>query len=137
VFPSLGPTAYVLFFSPRSASATPHNTLVGHAIGLVCGYGAYWLMGIPGSVLAPHYGLNWPSILAAALSLAATGAVMIMLKASHPPAGATTLIVSLGIITRPEYLALIEVAVLLLTVQAFCINRLSGLRYPLWRWPPG
>ena len=33
---------------------------------------------------------------APALSLASTGALMILLKAAHPPAGATTLIISLG-----------------------------------------
>jgi CBS-domain-containing membrane protein len=57
---------------------------------------------------------------------------MILLKAAHPPAGATTLIISLGIVTKPEYLAVIEVAVLLMTVQAFVINRLAGLDYPVW-----
>lgn len=135
VFPSLGPTAYLLFFSPRAEASTPHNTLVGHAIGLVCGYAAFWLMGPPHSGAAPDLGINWPRITAAALSLAATGALMILLKASHPPAGATTLIVSLGIIAKPAYLAVIEGAVLLLTAQAFCINRLAGLPYPVWKQP--
>lgn len=56
---------------------------------------------------------------------------MILFKAAHPPAGATTLIISRGIVTKPTYLLLIEVAVALLTVQAFAINRLAGLDYPL------
>lgn len=132
VFPSLGPTAYLLFFSPRADAASPHNTLVGHAIGLVCGYAAFWILGTPypGATTGALY---WQRILAAALSLAATGALMILAKASHPPAGATTLIVSLGIITRPAYLVVIETAVLLLTIQAFCINRFAGVPYPLWK----
>jgi CBS-domain-containing membrane protein len=66
------------------------------------------------------------------LSLASTGALMILLKAAHPPAGATTLIVSLGIVIRPEHLLVIEVAVAVLTLQAIVINRLAGLDYPLW-----
>jgi len=37
VFPSLGPTAYLFFFSPLSESSSPRNTIFGHAIGLVCG----------------------------------------------------------------------------------------------------
>ena len=57
---------------------------------------------------------------------------MILLQAAHPPAGATTLIVSLGIVTKPSFLLLIEVAVGLLTLQAIAINRLAGLDYPLW-----
>lgn len=60
---------------------------------------------------------------------------MVLLEFSHPPAGATTVIVSLGIISRPRELILIEVAVLLLVVQALLINRLAGLPYPLWNAP--
>ena len=57
---------------------------------------------------------------------------MALFEVSHPPGGATTLIVSLGIIWRPRELVIIEVAVLLLVVQALIINRLAGLPYPSW-----
>ena len=57
---------------------------------------------------------------------------MVLLDVSHPPAGATTLIVSLGIISKPRELVIIEVAVFLLVAQALVINRLAGLPYPLW-----
>ena len=39
VFPSLGPTAYLFFFSPLAEASSPRNTILGHAIGLICGYG--------------------------------------------------------------------------------------------------
>jgi CBS domain-containing membrane protein len=71
-------------------------------------------------------GVNGRRVIAAALSLALTGALMILLRAVHPPAGATTLIVSLGIVSEPFHLVLIEVAVGLMTVQAILINRLAG-----------
>jgi CBS-domain-containing membrane protein len=58
---------------------------------------------------------------------------MALLDVSHPPAGATTLIVSLGIIARPRELFVIEVAVFLLVAQALLINRLAGLPYPFWK----
>ncbi|HEU5423887.1 MAG TPA: HPP family protein, partial [Nitrolancea sp.] len=61
--------------------------------------------------------------------------LMVLLRAPHPPAGATTLIVSLGILTAPHQLAILMVAVVLLTLQAFVINRLAGLPYPLWSTP--
>src|ERR1039457_902782 len=32
VFPSLGPTAYLFFFSPLSEASSPRNTILGHAI---------------------------------------------------------------------------------------------------------
>jgi CBS domain-containing membrane protein len=80
-----------------------------------------------------HGHLYWPRILSAALSLSTTGALMVLLRVNHPPAGATTMIVSLGILSRPWYLLVIEAAVILLTIQAFAINRLAGLPYPLWQ----
>lgn len=135
VFPSLGPTAYLLFFSPLGRTSSPRNTILGHAIGLICGYGAFIVTGAGAQPFGAHPGIFWPRILAAALSLSATGAFMVLLDVSHPPAGATTLIVSLGIISRPGELAIIEVAVLLLVLQALAINRLAGLAYPLWDAP--
>ena len=132
VFPSLGPTAYLLFFSPLGKASRPRNTIFGHGIGLVCGYAAFVLTGTGALLFGAHPGIFWPRILAAALSLSATGALMVLLDVSHPPAGATTLIVSLGIISKPGELVIIEVAVLLLVAQALVINRLAGLPYPLW-----
>lgn len=136
VFPSLGPTAFLLFFSPLAEASTPRNTVLGHAIGLICGYLAYVLTGAGAVPFGIHPGIFWPRILAAALSLSATGAVMVLSRVHHPPAGATTLIVSLGIIARPRELVIIEIAVLLLVTQALVINRIAGLPYPLWNAPP-
>ncbi len=135
VFPSLGPTAYLLFFTPLGRTSSPRNTVFGHAIGLVCGYAAFAATGAGGLPFGEHPGIFWPRVLAAALSLSATGAFMVILDASHPPAGATTLIVSLGIISKPSELAIIEVAVFLLVAQALAINRLAGLPYPFWSAP--
>lgn len=131
VFPSLGPTAY-LFFSPLGKNSSPRSTILGHAVGLVCGYWAFVLTGAGALPFGVHQGIFWPRILAAALSLSSTGALMVLLDVSHPPAGATTLIVSLGIISKPIELAIIEVAVFLLVAQALAISRLAGLRYPWW-----
>ncbi len=136
VFPSLGPTAYLLFFSPLAKTSSPRNTIFGHAIGILCGYAAYVLTGAGAVPFGIHPGIFWPRILAAALSLSATGALMILLGVSHPPAGATTLIISLGIISKPRELVIIEVAVFLLVAQALAINRLAGLPYPLWSGTP-
>ena len=133
VFPSLGPTAYLFFFSPLAEASSPRNTILGHAIGLICGYAAFALTAAYMPPFATHGGIHGPRVLAAALSLSATGALMALFKVSHPPAGATTLIVSLGIISQPRELLIIEVAVVLLTAQALAINRLAGLPYPLWR----
>ncbi len=137
VFPSLGPTAYLLFFSPLAEASNPRNTIFGHAIGLVCGYLALILTHASAVPFGIHPGIFWPRILSAALSLSATGAVMVLSRVNHPPAGATTLIVSLGIIAKPRELFIIEMAVLLLVAQALLINRLAGVPYPIWKNSPG
>jgi CBS domain-containing membrane protein len=133
VFPSLGPTAYLFFFSPLAEVSSPRNTILGHAIGLVCGYAAFVLVVASSPPFGMNPGVHGSRLLAAALSLSATGALMALLRVSHPPAGATTLIVSLGIISQPKELVIIEIAVILLTIQAFAINRLAGIPYPIWR----
>jgi CBS-domain-containing membrane protein len=57
---------------------------------------------------------------------------MVWLKVPHPPAGATTLIVSLGLIATIPKLGVLMLGVLLLVGQGFVINRLAGIDYPLW-----
>lgn len=132
VFPSLGPTAFLFFFTPTAPPASPRHAIFGHAIGIVCGYAALMITGLTDAPPAMVEGVSLARVMAAALSLAGTGALMILFKAAHPPAGATTLIISLGIITQPQYLLVIEIAVALLTLQAIVINRLAGIDYPLW-----
>src|SRR3984957_15742112 len=102
VFPSLGPTAYLFFFSPLAEASSPRNTILGHAIGLICGYAAFAMTSGFGPPFAMHGSVHGPRVLAAALSLAATGALMVLFRVMHPRAGATTLIVALGIISQPK-----------------------------------
>ena len=86
------------FRSPRRGSSTcswAFPTILGHAIGLICGYAAFALTAAYMPPFASHGSVHAPRVLAAALSLSPTGALMALLKVSHPPAVATTLIVSL------------------------------------------
>jgi CBS domain-containing membrane protein len=132
IFPSLGPTAFLFFYTPTAPSASPRNTIIGHAVGVVAGYLSLVITGLTTAGPALAVGVTWPRVIAAALSLGLTAGLMVLLKSPHPPAGATTLIVSLGILTHPWQLLLLMVAVGLLTLQAIVINRLAGLPYPLW-----
>src|SRR5579883_3665310 len=132
IFPSLGPTAFLFFYTPTAPSAAPRNTLIGHTVGALAGYFSLLVTGLTTAGPALAVGVTWPRVLAAALSLGLTTGIMVLLKSPHPPAGATTLIISLGILTQPWQLVLLMVAVLLLTIQAFVINRLAGIPYPLW-----
>lgn len=58
---------------------------------------------------------------------------MTWLNAAHAPAAATTLIVSLGILTTPPQLLALMLAVIVLAYQGVGINRLAKLDVPLWR----
>lgn len=132
VFPSLGPTAFLFFYTPTAPAASPRNTIVGHAIGVCAGYFSLVVTGLTMVGSATTVGVTWPRVIAAALSLGLTSGLMVLLRSPHPPAGATTLIVALGILRKPEQLVILMIAVVVLTGQAFVINRLAGIRYPFW-----
>jgi CBS-domain-containing membrane protein len=136
VFPSLGPTAFLFFYTPLAASAAPRNTIFGHAIGALAGYLSLVLFGLTDAGPALASGVSMARVGAAALSLGLTSGLMVWLRVPHPPAGATTLIISLGILTLPSQLAVLMLAVVLLTVQGFVINRAAGIDYPVWRPKP-
>lgn len=136
IFPSLGPTAFLLFYTPTNPAASPRNTIIGHGIGAAAGYLALVAFGLTNDPPALATEVTGGRVGAAAVSLALTSAAMVWLKAPHPPAGATTLIVSLGILRDLDQLAILMFAVVLLTAQGFVINRLAGIDYPTWRASP-
>lgn len=137
IFPSLGATAFILFYMPLAAPASPRNTLIGHFVGALVGWSSLALFGLLEAGPAVTGGMDWPRVGAAALSLAATSGLTVWLRAIHPPAGATTLIVSLGLMPRLEQIPVLMAAVGLLLAQAFVMNRLAGLPYPAWAAAPG
>lgn len=132
IFPSLGPTAFLLFYTPMQPASSPRNTLIGHGIGCAAGYLALVVFGLTTTGPALVDGVDWARVGAAALSLGLTSGVMVWAKAPHPPAGATTLIVSLGILREPIDLLVLMVAVVLMVAQAYVINHLAGIDYPRW-----
>jgi CBS-domain-containing membrane protein len=132
IFPSLGPTAFLLFYTPLLAASCPRNTLGGHAIGAAAGYLALVIFGLTDAAPALATSVTGARIGAAALSLGLTSGLMVLARVPHPPAGATTLIVSLGIFREPHQLFILMIAVTLLVAQGFVINRLAGIDYPIW-----
>lgn len=132
IFPSLGPTAFLLFYTPHTAAASPRNTFFGHLIGAGCGFLALALFGLLDAGPALTSGVSVARAGAAGLSLGLTAGLMVWFRVPHPPAGATTLIVSLGILTRGDQLVVLMLGVVVLLAQGFVINRLAGLDYPIW-----
>ncbi|HEX6966995.1 MAG TPA: HPP family protein [Gemmatimonadaceae bacterium] len=132
VFPSLGPTAFLFFYTPLAPAASPRNAFIGHLIGVVAGWSSLAAFHLLHAGPAMMTGVTAARIGAAALSLGLTSGLMVLLRAPHPPAGATTLIISLGLLRTIEEMAVLMAAVVLLTVQAMVINRLAGVPYPVW-----
>ena len=135
IFPSLGPTAFHYFSRQTAPSASPRNAILGHLIGTIAGYFSLVVTGLTTAGPTIANDVTWPRVIAAALSLGLTAGLIIVFRASHAPAGATTLIISLGILTRPWQLVVLMIAIILLTLQAIAINHLFGVPLPLWSQP--
>jgi hypothetical protein len=114
VFPSLGPTAFVL---ATAADPGPRRTVGGHAIGAVVGFGAHLLVApdlIATTQFAPFAPGTARLALAGALAVAGTTAGMHATRTVHPPACATTLILSLGLLGTARAVPVVVAAVALL-----------------------
>jgi CBS domain-containing membrane protein len=136
IFPSLGPTvgptAYLFFESPMSRRASPRNAIIGHLVAILAGALSLALFGLLDNPSVLQEGMTLARVGAATLSTALTGGILLLLRASHPPAGATVLIVSLGLLQRPFELLVVAIGVVILTVVGWAINRLAGVPMPVW-----
>lgn len=132
VYPGLGPTGFLLFSLTSSPMACPRNTIIGNAIALLVGYLCLMITGLTGAGSVLIVGFIWPRVIAVALSIAVTSGFLDLLHVQHPPAGASTLVVSLGLITTPWKIGAALISIILLVLLAIIIHRLAGIRYPLW-----
>jgi hypothetical protein len=67
-------------------------------------------------------------VVSGALSVALTTLVLTLIKVPHPPAGATTLIVSLGILTTLPQLLAMAAAIVLITLLGWGLNMALGTK---------
>lgn len=128
LFPSLGPTVMLFFESPQQDASRPRNALVGHGVGLIAGAACFYALGLTGIPPAPIGGLTLGFVTAGALSVAVTTLALTLIKMPHPPAGATTLIVSLGILSAPVQLLSMAGAIVLVTLLGWTLNILLGTK---------
>jgi CBS domain-containing membrane protein len=135
LFPSVGPTIFILFFAPLGMQAAPRNVIGGQLIGIACGYLALVIFGLTDEP-ADIFDLTGARMGSAIVALALTLSLMVWLGLPHAPAGATTLIVALGLIHTLPHLAILLLAVLLVVACGFAINRAAGIPVPAWRPSP-
>lgn len=127
LFPSLGPSAFLFFWQPTAPASCPRNAILSHGSGVLIGWATYWFF----SVAVPLDSLT-AQVAAATLSLGLICAWMVAAKIPHPPAASTTLIVAMGMMVEWPALAAVMVAIVLLTIECYLINRLSGIVSPIW-----
>jgi len=115
--PSLGPTAVLVALMPAHPTARAWNTFGGHLGGLIAGFIAVALLGAAGAptVMGDHV-LVPVRVAAATIAIVLTIAFGTLLRASHPPAAATTLLVALGGIGTAEQALALMAGVLTITV---------------------
>ena len=80
-------------------------------------------------------GITVGRVCAIALAVALTGGVLRVLRAAHPPAGATTIIVASGLLHTPRQMLDVLIGVVLLTIAGWCLNRAMGVPAPAWAAP--
>ena len=132
LIPAVGASAYLVFTAPGAEVSAPRNVLIGHAVGALLGLAMLQLFGLQtaaGGLLQP---LAWSRVGAVAASLAATVGVLRILDCPHPPAGATTMIVSVGLLPRMSHVLHFFMGATVVVVYATLVYRPAGIAYPLW-----
>ena len=135
LFPSLGATAFLFFETPLAEVGTPRNAIIGHLVAIgaaLASLGAFGLLDAPSVYVE---GVTPARIGAVAFSVAITGGALRLLRAAHPPAGATTIIVSSGLLAKPHQVAAVVGGVALITAAGWALNRLMGVPAPAWAAP--
>ncbi|WP_277553773.1 HPP family protein [Halobaculum limi] len=119
VFPSLGPSAYLV--AVGSGRPTARELVGGHAVGVAAGLLSYHALA-GGAVITDSLAATAPAgahlAASAVASVGLTTAGMAALDARHAPACATTLIVSLGLLSSFADAAVVLVGVLALFLAA-------------------
>lgn len=132
LFPSLAPTVFVLFRTPLSKDACPRNVVFGHFAAIVLGLGALVAFGFYDDPSILQESVTLLRVVAVALSLALTEAVLVSLNMPHPPAATTTLLVSLGVFKTSAELLSLAVGIVLVTAVSWILNRILGVPVPVW-----
>ncbi|QHS17498.1 HPP family protein [Halopenitus persicus] len=117
IFPSLGPSAFVLAFDRHGGRDRARRVVGSHLIGAVAGLAAYLLLAAGVTLVESPDPASLDGLRLAAsgtVSIAVTSWAMIATDTNHAPACATTLIVSLGLLSTPRAAATIVVAVAVL-----------------------
>ncbi|ELY58764.1 HPP family protein [Natronolimnohabitans innermongolicus] len=121
LFPSLGPSAYLMATGEQPRAEGGYHVIGGHAVAVVCGMIAYVLVGNEVSAYVvfdrPDIAFSWELVYlmaSATLAMMLTTTAMLLTKTNHAAACATTLIIALGLMGGVADAVIIVVAVAIL-----------------------
>ncbi len=94
----LGPTAFLIASHPGSSQTRFHAIVTGHVVAFICAWFALLLLGAADSAtLLSSRSFPVERVWAGAIAIAVTALVQPSLRAYHPPAAATALLVTAGV----------------------------------------
>jgi CBS-domain-containing membrane protein len=136
LIPSLGPSIFLLGTLPDDEMNFPQRIIGGQFIGAVAGFVSFHLIvgGLSSGVATPTPALSLAVLRQVLSSFAAallTTFGMYLADVQHPPAYATTLIISLGLLTSVRGVAVFMLAVLIMVG----VHETVGKRGPIWSLP--
>jgi hypothetical protein len=117
LFPSLGPSAFVLAMFPDGEASNPQRVVGSHVLGVAAGLLTYHLLAsgiVVTNRIAPLSADGFRLAVSGVGAIVLTVAGMLQFHVRHPPACATTLIVALGLLPSVFEGTLIVAAVIVL-----------------------
>lgn len=135
IFPSLGPTIFLMFYAPSSPLSAPRNAIFGHVGAVLIGLLCYWItlkLNATGIVEGVLDNSSLPIILESSVALGLTGVFMTITGFIHPPAASSALIASLGLMPNWHNVLVMITALGLVSAQAWLMHRVNGVKFPTW-----
>lgn len=123
IFPSLGATAYLCATASKSPAATPRSVFVSHTAAAVLGFLVLHAAGLDSNAPVAVEGMTMTRVGAVSIALAFTVGVTSATKSLHPPAGATALIVTLGILSSVHELSILMASIVLFSGGLLVLRR--------------
>lgn len=130
LFPAIGPTVLAAISRPSLKQNNPINVIAGHFLGAGVALALLWIFGIYNAPSTLVAGFTQSRVLVVALAIALTTLFSDTTPVYHPPAAATTLLVALGVMSKPPELAGIAVGVLLIAIAVALYEYLCPKKSP-------
>lgn len=129
LFPSLGPTIFLQAITPRARSARSWNTIVGHSIGIFAAFIALYLCEVqPAAGVVNLSDLTVAKAAATAFAVGVTIWLQLIVDAQHPPATATTMLITLGGL-QPDLRTVIAIAISIILITALSAAAYASRSY--------